>query len=238
MTAAVAVRHVAFETLGILEDIIAARGWSYGYVEAATADWAALDPLAPDLAVVLGGPVAATDDALYPFIARELAFLEKRLAARRPTLGICLGAQMMARALGARVYPGPVKEIGWSPLLLTDAGQASPCKHLGADRCVMFHWHGDTFDLPGGAVRLASTQACLNQVFSWNEIALGFQCHPEVRGRDIEHWLIGHAVEIAATPGVHVNQLRADTARYAAGLERQGRLTFAEWLDRLALAGA
>jgi GMP synthase (glutamine-hydrolysing) len=97
----------------------------------------------------------------------------------------------------------------------------------------MFHWHGDVFDLPDDAVNLAFTQDCPHQAFVWNDTALAFQCHPEVRGHDLEQWFIGHAVEIATTRGVNVAVLRADTARYAATLERQGILCFDAWLDSL-----
>jgi GMP synthase (glutamine-hydrolysing) len=231
-----AIRHVAFEDLGILADIFQARGWSYRYVEAGTVDWQSLDPLADDVVVVLGGPIAVYDGADYPFISQELKFLERRLAARKPTLGLCLGAQMIAAALGARVYPGETKEIGWSPLQLSGAGYTSPCRWFAADQTFMFHWHGDTFDLPDDAVLLASTAACAHQAFIWNDVVLAFQCHPEVRAHDLENWLIGHAVEIAMTPGVNTKLLRSDTRRYGAALEKQGRLCFDEWLNSLKLA--
>jgi len=231
-----AIRHVAFEDLGILEDIFKARGWSYRYHEAGTDAWDTLDPLADDLVVVLGGPISVYDDELYPLIAQELKFLERRLAARKPTLGLCLGAQMIAAALGAKVYPAPVKEIGWSPLQLSGAGHTSPCKWFSADQAFMFHWHGDTFDLPDDAVLLASTGSCLNQAFVWNDVVLAFQCHPEVRARDLEKWFIGHAVEIAATPGVNARLLRDDTRRYGPALEKQGRRCFDEWLDAINIA--
>jgi GMP synthase (glutamine-hydrolysing) len=228
-----AIRHVAFEDLGILEDIFTARGWSYRYHEAGTQSWATLDPLSDDLVVVLGGPVAVYDAHLYPFITEELKFLEQRLAARKATLGLCLGAQLIAKALGARVYPAAVKEIGWSPLQLKGPGHTSPCKWFSAEYAFMFHWHGDTFDLPDDAVLLASTGNCPNQVFVWNDVVLAFQCHPEVRARDLENWFIGHAVEIAATPGVNARLLREDTRRYGPALEKQGRLCFEEWLNSL-----
>ncbi|MBL8645268.1 MAG: glutamine amidotransferase [Rhodospirillaceae bacterium] len=235
MPTVTAIRHVAFEDLGTLEDIFAARGWTWRYVEAGTVDWAGLNPLADDLVVVLGGPVAVYDGADYPFIARELDFLRERLAKKRPTLGLCLGAQMIAAALGARVYPGPVKEIGWSPLQIVGLGQTSPVKHLSAENSFMFHWHGDTFDLPDDAVLLASTEGCAHQAFIWNDVVLAFQCHPEVRARDLEKWFIGHAAELNATPGVNAKLLRADTQRYGAALEKQARLCFEAWLDTLKL---
>ena len=97
----------------------------------------------------------------------------------------------------------------------------------------MLHWHGDTFDLPAGAVRLASTSACENQAFAWGSNVLAFQCHPEIRSDRFEPWLIGHANEIAATPGIDVVQLRADTERYGPALERAAHDAFGEWLDAM-----
>ncbi len=233
--AVTALRHVAFEDLGILEELFAARGWTVSYVEAPVADWATFDPLAPDLLVVLGGPIGVYEENIYPFLTIEIAALRARLEAGKPTLGLCLGAQLIAKALGAAVYPGPEKEIGWKPLLLTGAGLGGPVRHLAAEHTFMFHWHGDTFDLPKDAVLLAGTEVCPHQIFSWGEAALAFQCHPEVRAQDLEKWFVGHAVEIAAARAVNVPQLRDDTRRYGAALERQGKKLFGEWLDALKL---
>ena len=160
--------------------------------------------------------------------------LERRLAADLPTLGICLGAQLMARALGARVYPGPGKEIGWSPLTLTEAGHASPLVHLAGDKTSMLHWHGDTFDLPEGATLLASTDLCRHQAFSWGRAALGFQCHPEAQAAALERWLIGNACEIAGA-GLSVPRLREDATRFGPTLETQGTKCFADWLEAVGL---
>ena len=140
-----------------------------------------------------------------------------------------------SRALGASVYPGPEKEIGWRPLLLSAAGLTSPLRHLAAQHAFMFHWHGDTFDLPAGATLLAGTEICLHQAFSWGASTLAFQCHPEVRTLDLEKWYVGHAAEIAATRGVNVPSLRDDGHRYGATLAKQGALCFNEWLDGLKL---
>ncbi len=235
MAAVTALRHVAFEDLGILEDLCAARKWPVTYVEAPVVDWKTFDPLAPDLLVVLGGPIGAYEEHLYPFLTPEIAAIKKRLKAGKATLGICLGAQLIAKALGSAVYPGREKEIGWGPLLLTAAGLASPVRHLAAEHTFMLHWHGDTFDLPVDAVLLAGTEICVHQVFSWGASTLAFQCHPEVRARDLEKWFVGHAVEIAAAKGVNVPSLRDDTRRYGAGLEQQGKKLFTEWLDGLKL---
>ena len=234
MPTAVAIRHVCFEDLGSFADVLATRGIDVGYLEAGVDDLARLDALAPDVLIVLGGPIGAYEEAIYPFLADELRLLERRLAADRPTLGLCLGAQLMARALGARVYPGPAKEIGWTPLALTDAGHASPVAHLDGAKTSMLHWHGDTFDLPEGATLLASTELCRHQAFSRGNAALAFQCHPEVRAATLERWFIGHANELAGAK-IPLPQLRVETARLGATLEAQGTRCFADWLDGVGL---
>ena len=184
----------------------------------------------PDLLVVLGGPIGVYENDIYPFLDDEIALIAARLAARKPILGLCLGAQLMAWALGARVYPGPAKEIGWKPLILTaeGAGLLAPLKNLP-----VLHWHGDTFDMPPGAINLAKTDICAHQVFSIGNHALGFQCHPEADGVGFERWLIGHACEISAAPGVSVPVLRADTARYAAAAAKAGQVVLRGWLAKL-----
>ncbi len=224
-----AIRHLAFEDLGTLAPVLERRGHEIVCREASQDDLAAIDPLAPDLLVVLGGPIGVYESAAYPFLEDEIRLLERRLAAHRPTLGICLGGQLIARALGARVYPGPAKEIGWAPLALTEAGTASPLRHLG-DNPVL-HWHGDTFDLPAGAALLASTPAFENQAFVWGERVLALQFHIEVTATGLERWFVGHAAEIAATPGVEVPMLRADSRRWAPPLEPLADRVFREWLD-------
>lgn len=228
MPQTLAIRHVPFEDLGLLGPLLAELGHDVRYVEAPTANLAALDPLAPDLLVVLGGPIGVYENDRYPFLDHEVALLAARLRAQRPTLGICLGSQLMARALGARVYSSGTKEIGWAPITLSAEGHRSPLRHL--EGTAVLHWHGDTFDLPNGAVRLASTAECRNQAFSIGAHALALQFHGEAAGLALESWFVGHACEISATPGLSVPQLRADTARYSAALVRQGRECFREWL--------
>ncbi|MEO5342565.1 MAG: glutamine amidotransferase [Gammaproteobacteria bacterium SHHR-1] len=234
MKTAIAVRHLCFEDLGSFAAVLAERGIALRYLQAGVDDLSTLDPTAADVLLLLGGPIGACDEQDYPFLNDELRLLQGRLKAGRATLGICLGAQLMARALGARVYPGVAKEIGWGPLQLTDAGCSSPLMHLDAARTSMLHWHGDTFDLPEGASLLASTDLCRNQAFSWGDKALALQCHPEAAWAQMEPWFIGHSVELAAA-GLSIPQLRADSARHGPRLEAQGRRFFAEWLEGLGL---
>jgi GMP synthase (glutamine-hydrolysing) len=231
MRSVVAIRHVPFEGLGLLGDILDKGGFQVRYVDAGVDDIGAIEALEPDLLVVLGGPIGAYEQYLYPFLVQELRLLEARLAADRPTLGICLGAQLMAAALGARVYPARQKEIGWAPVTLSAAGQASVLAPLEPGVRVL-HWHGDTFDLPAGAALLASTEACANQAFSWRQNGLGLQFHLEVVESEIERWLIGHACEISLLrPGITVTTLRAETRRWAPGLAGHAATCFRRWLD-------
>ena len=233
MTSVLAFRHVGFEDLDRLAPPLLERGHALRYLEAPTDDFDAEDPQAPDLVVVLGGPIGAYEEALYPFLSSELRFLERRLAAGRPTLGICLGSQILARALGARVYATGRKEIGWGALSLTPAGKDSCLRHLDGTR--VLHWHGDTFDLPEGARRLASSEITENQAFAWGGAALALQFHAEVSARGLERWFVGHTLEIATTPGLSVESLRRDTREWGPALERAGRACFEEWLGSVGL---
>jgi GMP synthase (glutamine-hydrolysing) len=220
-----ALRHVSFEDLGAFEAPLREAGYAVHYCEMGLDDPAAA--AGADMLAVLGGPIGAYEDHLYPFLKDEIRLVESHLTAGKPMLGICLGAQLMARALGARVYPGPVKEIGFKPLTLTSEGAAllAPL----ADQPVL-HWHGDTFDLPQGAVLLASTDACAQQAFRYGRHGLAFQFHPEAREEGFERWLIGHALEIAATSGVSVPELRAQMRAHGAAAAKKGRDVLARWL--------
>lgn len=164
MRTALAIRHVHFEDLGSFAAPIAAAGYQVRYLDPGLDEVMLRQLAAADLLVVLGGPVGVYDAPLYPILDKELGVLRCRLAAGAPTLGICLGAQLMARALGARVAPGSAKEIGWAPVELTDAGRIGPLRHL--DGVPVLHWHGDAFDLPPGTECLASTSLCANQAFA------------------------------------------------------------------------
>jgi GMP synthase (glutamine-hydrolysing) len=228
---AVAIRHVAFEDLGLLSAILDQAGWSVAYCDASVNNLADPSIAKADLLIVLGGPISVYDSETYPFLTREITLLERRLAGDLPTLGICLGSQLMAHALGARVFPGPVKEIGWSPVMLSPEGEASCLAALDREAQVL-HWHCDTFDLPAGAVRLASTTHYENQAFGYGKHALGLQFHLEADPIWLEEWYVGHAVELAAA-GVSVPALRSATANVAQGLPRQAAAVFGRWLAEI-----
>ena len=231
MKTAVAIRHVHFEDLGSFAVPIEAAGYKVRYLDPGIGELRPQDVDAADLLVVLGGPVGAYEGHLYPILDEELALLQGRLATGAPTLGICLGAQLITRALGARVAPGSAKEIGWAPIDLTNAGRDGPLRHL--ESVHVLHWHGEAFDLSPGATCLASTAFCSNQAFALGRTTLGFQFHPEADGRGFERWLVGHAVELAGVPGLSVTTLRADAQRVGAAAGTAGRRCIAEWLDGL-----
>jgi GMP synthase (glutamine-hydrolysing) len=170
---------------------------------------------------------------MFPFIEAEVELLKRRIAADKPTLGICLGAQLIARALGAHVYPGTEKEIGWHDLTMTAAGEKTALRYLSGQHCSMLHWHGETFDLPEKATLLASSEKYANQAFCYGDNILALQFHPEITQHAMEKWFIGHVGEIMLTEGVGVNQLRKDTHQHANQLEMQGELFFNSWINEV-----
>lgn len=228
---AVVLRHLAFEDLGTFADAIRGAGYHTTMLDCGVDDLSAAEHA--DLVVVLGGPIGAYEDEHYPWLADEIALLRRRLDQSRPTLGICLGAQLMAAALGAKVRAGAMgKEIGFAPITLTPAGETSPLRHLAPSLCRPLHWHGDTFDLPAGASLLASTPKYPNQAFAMGQHALALQFHPEFQGYRIEQWLVGHTGELRAER-IDRQSFRQDAHVHGAALARQGRAMIDEWLAGL-----
>ncbi|MDY8111045.1 glutamine amidotransferase [Fulvimarina sp. 2208YS6-2-32] len=226
---ALILRHLAFEDLGGLGPVLEDEGYRLSHAEAGID--ALPDALGTDLLVVLGGPIGVNDMEAYPCMKTERIWLAPRLAARRPTLGICLGAQLMAAALGARVAAMPRKEIGFSALTLTERGINSPLRHL-RDGPVL-HWHGEAFDIPDGADSLAGTAACATQAFAMGPTILGLQFHPEAGELPaFERWLIGHSVELAEAR-IDPASLRRDAIAHGPALRRAGQSMLRAWLRDL-----
>ena len=229
---ALVLSHVAFEDLGSLQPVLLERGFKIETVIGSTAKLPLSQAGSCDLVVVLGGPIGVYESRAYPFLEDEIACIRKRIEAQKPILGICLGAQLMAAALGARVYPGTHgSEIGWFPLLATD-GEPLPdwFAPLLAPGLRVFHWHGDTFDLPVGAIRLAGSDLYENQAFTAGRSALALQFHPEVIATDLETWYVGHACELH-TKGIDVEGLRTDAHRYGPALAAAANSFWNRWLD-------
>jgi GMP synthase (glutamine-hydrolysing) len=224
-----AVRHVAFEDLGLLGPVVAARGYGVRFHDAGIQPFTEATLLEPELVVVLGGPIGVYEQASYPFIADEIAAVAARIRADKPILGICLGAQMMAAALHAEVAPGPVKEIGWAPLTLTGDGQKSLLAPLGATP--VLHWHGDNCELPNGCARLASTPHCPVQAFLRKPAQLALQFHLEIEPARFESWLVGHTVELARA-GIDPRELRKQARTLGPATREIGQKILGAWLDK------
>lgn len=223
---ALAFRHVPGEHVGLIGAILDERGIAWRYADrfgqpAASPEWESATAL-----IFLGGPMSANDD--LPYLREELRIIERAVADGKPVLGICLGAQLVARALGARVYRNPAKEIGWAPVAWREAAHSDPLFRGLTDREMLFHWHGETFDLPVGAVWLASSEACRHQAFRSGS-AYGLQFHLEVTPEMISAWCAedansGDVRELEAPINPHANPVR---------LEELARLVFGRWADGL-----
>jgi GMP synthase-like glutamine amidotransferase len=172
------IQHVRFEGLGNIEPWAVARGHRLS----ATRTFAR-DPFPTpdqyDWLIIMGGPMGANDDDRHVWMAGEKETIRAAIDAGKGVLGICLGAQLIAHVLGARVYPGPEKEIGWLPIGKSEAGRAHPLLTGMPDPFTVFHWHGDTFDLPAGATLLASSVATRHQAFIYGDRVVGLQFHLE-----------------------------------------------------------
>jgi GMP synthase (glutamine-hydrolysing) len=227
---ALVVRHVPFEGIAGFAAPLAAAGFATGQLDAGEPGFAEADFLAPDLLVLMGGPMAVYERDEHPWIEGELARLAARIAAGLPTLGVCLGGQMIAAALGAEVARGPMREVGFAPIELTEAGRASPLAAL--DGVPLLHWHGDRFDVPQGATLLARTEAA-PQAFAIGH-TLALQCHPEMGDPDdgIDRWCDG-AADYVAGAGTSLDAIRDQHRRLGRGAADAGRRMLAAWLAAL-----
>ena len=204
-------RHMPQETAGTLEAALTRAGLDVRYIDLFEKIPARLPLDQASGLVVLGGPMNVDEVDRYPFLKLDVQWIQQALVARLPLLGICLGSQLLAKALGSKVYPNTVKEIGWYPIEWLPAAADDPLFTtrvasgwyprdllpiaVAHPSCVMpsggivFQWHGDTFDLPQDAVLLASGHSCQNQAFRWGSTAYGLQFHLEMTAEMIDHWL-------------------------------------------------
>jgi len=155
-----------------------------------------------DLLIIMGGPMSLTDTGKYPWLGQEKAFLKKCVASGKKMLGICLGAQLLAEALGAKVYRNRQKELGWFSIQKNETSGHDILNLFAEKSLPAFHWHGDTFDLPEGAVPLFSSKATRNQAFVWNDRVYALQFHWEVKPENVRLLLKHSAADLTEGPFV------------------------------------
>ena len=222
-----AFRHVPFEGLGLIEEALASRGVLFDYCDLYQSG-GAVPPLDPYSGLIfMGGPMSVNDD--LPFILEEMRLIERAAARGLPQLGVCLGSQMMARALGGRVYRNSQKEIGWFEIELTEEGARDPVLGTADPKETVFHWHGDAFDLPPGAQLLARSRLTPHQAYRIGECGYGLQFHLEVTPAMIVNWCeedlnCGDLRELERPPNPYLNYARC--RELAASV-------FGQWCDML-----
>ncbi|HVJ00845.1 MAG TPA: glutamine amidotransferase [Sphingomonas sp.] len=225
------IRHTPYEGLAAFREPIEAANYVLDRIDVTDPGFADLDFDAPDLLLMMGGPMGVYEREAYPWIAHEVERLAGRIARGLPTLGVCLGAQMVAAAMGAEVVRGPIKEVGFAPVTLNAAGAASPLRHVA--EVPVLHWHGDTFGLPDGVELLASTAAYAHQAFRRGPELLALQFHAEM-GEDprFEAWL-ENGPTFLAEAGTTPDRLRADHEAHGPAAVTAGQTMIAEWLRGL-----
>jgi GMP synthase (glutamine-hydrolysing) len=230
-------QHIACEPPGVFEDVLAERGVELQRVELdegeTPPDWHEFDAI-----VAMGGPMSANDDAELPWLAHERRLIGEAVHAGMPYWGVCLGVQLLAASLGARVYPGTEPEVGLLPVSLTGQARSDPVFGEAPHDLLTLQWHGDTFDLPDGAVRLASSPAYANQAFRF-ERAYGVQFHLEVSGEMAREWadVPAYASSLERTLGATQAQaFLAAIEENADEMRTEGRQLFERWLDRVVAA--
>jgi GMP synthase-like glutamine amidotransferase len=232
---ALVLQHIDCEPPGVSEDVLVEHGIDIHRVELDRGE-----PLPPwsefDAVIAMGGPMSVNDDADHPWLTDEKRAISDAVHAGVPFWGVCLGVQLLAASLGARVYPGPTPEVGLMNVTLSDAALADPVFEGLPREVLTLQWHGDTFDLPDGAVALAGSPAYPNQAFRWGERAYGVQFHLEVSTEMAKEWATVPAyeeyLELVQGPGA-LPRLIGELEEAADTMRSRGRTLFERWLDRL-----
>ena len=208
-------QHVAYEILGTLHPLLKEAGLRIRYVNFGRTDHGMVDMKRYDGLIVLGGPMGVYEADKFPHLNHEIACIKDALNQDKPVLGICLGAQLLAAALGAKVAPAGHKEIGWYDVTTTEAGKADPVLGKLNQPEKIFQWHGDTYELPTGAVRLAHSDLCPQQAFRLGDRVYGMQFHLEVDAPMINRWLTvpSNVAELEPLGGAElIKKIAADSA--------------------------
>jgi GMP synthase-like glutamine amidotransferase len=227
-------QHIACEPPGVFEDVMRERGAELHRVELdegeALPDWRDFDAI-----VAMGGPMSVNDETELPWLVAEKRLIADAVRAGTPYWGVCLGVQLLAASLGARVYPGPEPEVGLLPVSMTGEARSDPVFADAPHELLTLQWHGDTFDLPDGAVRLASSPKYPNQAFSF-ERAYGVQFHLELSPEMAREWaeVAEYVASLERTLGPEgAPAFLSAIEKRADGMRAEGRALFERWLDRV-----
>lgn len=219
-------QHVPHENLGSYEATLRREGVEIRYIHSYREDLSRMKLAEREGlsgVIVLGGPMSANDADELPFLREELRLIEEAMRLELPFLGVCLGSQLLAKALGKRVYRGEAKEIGWYPLWMRPEARKDPLFAEFPDKLEMFQWHGETFELPYGATLLASSQLYLHQAFRYGKSAYGLQFHAEMTPEMIAEWQREGQEEIArAGLQARWDSIDAENSRHLPRLEELG----------------
>ena len=227
----VVVEHLAIEHCGTLRPVLERRGYRIVSIPAASIARRLDQAKDAALLIVMGGPIGVYDASEFPYLHAEIGLIRSRLEARQPVLGICLGSQLMAAAMGAKVFPGTNGfELGWASVELTEAGMDHPVAEVAGGRAPVLHWHGDTFDLPDGATLLASTSRYPHQAFAVGSHGLALQFHVETDEDELEQWFVAFAGDIRKSGADALRILRSDTGRHSVGLAKRAARFIDRWL--------
>lgn len=229
----IVIEHLAVEHPGTIKPALEAKGYVVTSVPAASIEEFRERAEQTALLVVMGGPIGVYDAPEYPFLSEEIRIIRGRLQRRMPVLGICLGSQLMAAALDARVYPGTAGvELGWGPVEMTEEGRKHPLAHVAGNGAPVLHWHSDTFELPRTATLLASTSQYPHQAFAVGNFGLALQFHVETNQAELEQWFVAFANDIRSIGAGKLAELRADTAKFAEELEHRNMRFISEWVSQ------
>jgi len=228
-------QHVPYEILGNLDPLLRAAGFRIRYVNFGRQPEARPDISRYHGLIVLGVPMNCDQFDRHPHLATEIESIQQTIEAGKPVLGICLGAQLIARALGARVMANQTKEIGWYELNPTEAGRDDPLFAHFDDSQMIFQWHGDTFEIPHGATHLATSPECRNQAFRYSDNVYGLQFHLEVDEPMILRWLhtpamASEAINLGGEE--HPNTISASTKLHIDQSVTLGNRVFGEFIHR------
>ena len=224
-------QHIECEDLGTIANAMSQRGIGYKYVRLFDGEPVPYDPGNYSGMIILGGPMNVYEEDKFPYLKDEDILIKKAVKNDMPVLGICLGGQLIAKATGAKVKKGTKKEIGWYDLKLTKDSRQDKVFNSLPGTIKVFQWHGDTFDIPDGAVHLAGSELFSNQAYRVGSSIYGLQFHLEVTQEMINRWISEYEEELSTLDYINAGRIISDTPAYIDNLNRCAELFFDKFFE-------